>query len=45
MKRLSTTEETALEAAIHAIQDNQVIAAPTETVYGLMARWESPIAR
>ncbi len=45
MKRLSATDETALEAAIHAIQDNQVIAAPTETVYGLMARWESPIAR
>ncbi len=45
MKRLLESDTTALEAALHAIEDNQVIAAPTETVYGLMARWESPIAR
>lgn len=45
MKRISISDDHALESALKALRNNHVIAAPTETVYGLMARWNSTLAR
>ena len=45
MQTLSVNDPKAVTAAADALLNNQVIAAPTETVYGLMARWNSQEAR
>ncbi|MGI5925413.1 MAG: L-threonylcarbamoyladenylate synthase [Lentisphaeria bacterium] len=45
MKRLQEQDPEAIGAAVHILRAGGVVAAPTETVYGLLARWSAPVAR
>lgn len=45
MQRLPVNSPETLAAAVRTLRNDGVIAAPTETVYGLMAPWHSTAAR
>jgi L-threonylcarbamoyladenylate synthase len=45
MKRLQEQDPEAIGAAVRILRAGGVVAAPTETVYGLLARWSDSAAR
>jgi L-threonylcarbamoyladenylate synthase len=45
MNRLREQHPRAVSDAVAVLRDGGVVVAPTETVYGLLARWQDPAAR
>jgi L-threonylcarbamoyladenylate synthase len=45
MKSIAQNESSAVPAAVECLRAGGVAALPTETVYGLMARWDDAVAR